>query len=73
MWSFEQRRRKEVGEAVQDFLGQLEPQADIIPLSVNLKSTKDVRSYYHISLNGSAQNEPRCPEELDLHVTGKIL
>ena len=40
---------------------------------MNLKSTKDVP--ITISLNGSAQNEPHCPdsEELDPHMTEKIL
>ena len=40
---------------------------------MNLKSTKDAP--ITISLNGSAQNEPHCPdsEELDPHMTEKIL
>ena len=37
---------------------------------MNLKSTKDVPII--ISLNGSAQNEPHHPEELDPHMTEKI-
>lgn len=66
----QRRKRKEVGDAVKVFLGELEEKVGIIPLRIELESTK--QKPISIPLNGSRSSNKE-QEEPDNHITEKIL